>query len=335
MRMLLSLLFMLLPSAAYADAAIGYGAAAVGGTTPCVVSTLGDNVAVPPTGSLRECLAAPGNLITFSVTGTITLRDTMDVPSNTYIDGGDQIILLAGPFDTFQMMGDNTNIVIRNLSFRHKYSAGSKCLSPAKPTDTEGCGSPIAMRDAGAHDIWIDNDRFYGCGAKCIYVWNAATDVTVSESNFRGPGMYGMLIGGGSGVPGLGNMRVTMYRNYFTGMLRRNPKVTALAHLHFFNNVVENWGPDKALDFGTGSSGAGQLLAENNIFIRGSRSSLSGLSVREGSHINDALGYLKAVGNRMMNGARGASNNPGAVFTPAYEYTLSVTSDTLLADVRR
>ncbi|ROV89371.1 hypothetical protein VPNG_10125 [Cytospora leucostoma] len=96
--------------------AIGFGADATGGTggTECVVSNLNDT----GSGSFRDCVSESGRIVTFSVSGYITLESAVSLSSDLTINGS------TAPDPGIGLKGGEVsaskkdNIIITNLRIR-------------------------------------------------------------------------------------------------------------------------------------------------------------------------------------------------------------------------
>jgi pectate lyase len=190
----------------------GYGAAATGGTTTFHVTNLNDS----GTGSLRDALSAGGRNIVFDVSGTITIKSTLVIPSNTTLNNTAQNITVTGY--SVSMSGAN-NIIIRNVRFRETTSGPSgKCSLQGAPCNTvmiDHCSIELGRWDCfeatgGSHDITLEY---------CII--GQGVD----------PQYFGALFDGDGNI--------TLHHNLWIDNNNRNPKLKA--NSQYINNVIYNW----------------------------------------------------------------------------------------------
>jgi len=328
----------------------------------CEVTNLDDDPRRPPPGSLRACAERQGPLrIVFAARGTIDLAVPLRVGDDTAIDGrpraiGEAPVVIAAQGRLGILIENVRNVIVRDLAFTSEraIAAGgdATCSDPERPADTLGCGVPLMIRGRSSN-VWIDHNLFERCGGKCVAVWtggrrgDAHDDggdlVTLSHNIFR-DSYFGVLVGAARDLASEElpeHMRVTMYGNLFDNIFRRSPRAASFSQIHFFNNVVANWGRPGAgcsgRNFGWASSatGGGQLLLENNVYIARNSPDACRLAAEVSDYDPDDAesrgeGLVRASGNRLLNRAEITQNEAESVFDPrdrtnadtAYSYDL-------------
>jgi pectate lyase len=230
----------------------GYGAVATGGSTVYTVNNLNDS----GTGSLRDALSASGRYVKFSVTGTITLKSELAVPSNTTLDGttapSPGITIVGQPVST----SDHNNIIIRNLRFRETDSGPS------------GKGS---LMGSDCYDIMIDHCSIEQGRWDCQEFTGSSHDITVQWSIIGegiDPQNFGELLDGED--------RVSIHHNLFVDNESRNPKLKA--NSQYIDNVIYNWGGGGGL-VGGHSSAPWNSDIINNFVMAGPSSTANWLTL--------------------------------------------------------
>ena len=329
------------------ESAIGFGAGASGG---CAEPRCVCHVRSPTQEALAECLAVPGpGKIVFDKNAPIHIdspsggrRASLKIPSNKTISGP---VTLISNGTTLEIDGQS-NIVIRDVSFRSDLSDHPSCRGIRIPRDASRCGIPINVIGA-SRKIWIDHDDFAECGEKCIEVWAEPNPgqgggpvpspdlVTISNSRFANS-FFGIAIGVNARTAAADlpeHERVTLYGNLFDHVFRRTPRVASGAWAHVFNNVFRNWGGAGSCvgatkGFGPSATGGGQLLLENNVFEAwsGGRSCKLATDISEyepAAGESRGPGNVRSTGNLGVNGAE-VDSNLGRVFEASslYSYTL-------------
>lgn len=338
---------------------VGFGSSTTGGCNPdgscpniCHVSNQA---------SLVACVTSSGPELVVFDTPSIDIDSNPAGNAATVRIGSNKTIL--GPV-TLESQGtileirDASNIVIKDVFFRSTlthsdtYSTGttvipyncsaltSHAVFPViNPNATIRCGISIDII-GNSHNIWIDHDNFTFCGEKCIEVWTNTNDydasgryfvpdlITISNSRFTNS-YFGTAIGidnnaTAQNYPSLDrHERVTLYGNYFR-VFRRTPRLTTVAQVHEFNNVVADYGgwnscAGNSFGFGPSPERGGELIAENNVFEAWPNVG----SCKQA--IANYGGYFEASGNELTNGATLPTNvlsTSTPMFSPGYAYTL-------------
>ena len=215
----------------------GFGAAATGGITPFVVTSLLDS----GPGTLRDALSQSGRYITFSVGGTISLTAPCYVLLNTTIDGfsAPSAVTITSTFDALILIGEalsvtasGSNIIVKGLRIR-------------------GAGGDGIQITRNAHDIVIDHCDVAGSLDGDIDITEGCHNVTISHC---------LVNNSGVGSPGCSLLsydsgHVTYHDNLFYGGDDRNPIITG-TYLRAYsagpqhqdpmadlaNNIVWNYG---------------------------------------------------------------------------------------------
>jgi len=272
--------------AAAFSGAQGYGANAAGGTTVVHVKNLNDSGA----GSLRDALSATGRRVVFDVAGTIKIKSTLVVPTNTTIDG------TTAPTGGITVQGYNTSasgrhdIVIRNIRFRE---------------DTTGPSGKCAFQATdAAHHIILDHCSVEWGRWDAMEFTGGCHDITVQYciiGEAIDPQHFGLLVDACD--------RVSIHHNLFIDNHSRNPKLKCNGQ--YINNVVYNWGTSGLV--GGHSSAVWKSDVINNYFIAGPSSTT-------GNWINDCTAtdtWFQSGNVRDLN--KDGSRN-GTV-APASDYT--------------
>ncbi|MBI3449987.1 MAG: hypothetical protein HY049_13865 [Acidobacteria bacterium] len=265
-------------SAASAQTPEGFGENTTGGAgKPIVhVTNLMDNDPNQAViaGSLRAAVHGSNRIIVFDVGGTITLRQKLDMrsQSNVTVDGttapSPGITLRLNQFE----IRDSHNIIVRNLRLRD--TADLDDITPGF----------ILFKNCS--DVWLDHLSASRISDESIGVFGgtpaegAPVDVTVSwclitdalHTVSHGKGL--LVSGPGSGdanVPITGAFadRVSVHHNIFNNNPERNPQIsgnnntaTAMPLVDIRNNLVHNW-----IDYGTRIRFNGTGNVVKNIYL--------------------------------------------------------------------
>jgi pectate lyase len=255
----------------------GFGASATGGTTPYTVTNLEDS----GPGSLRDAVSQKGRDVTFSVSGTITLKSVLAVSGDTTIDGTTAPspgITVTG-FST--SLSNQSNIIIRNLRFREGETGGEKKCTIAGNTSS---------------NIILDHCSIEWGRWDCLEFTATGTEVTsditvqyciIGES--IAPQRFGFLIDRANNI--------STHHNLFVDNESRNPKDEGNGQ--YICNVVYNWGGGGGL-IGSHSGAVWKNDIINNFFLAGPSSKGKWLSLckptdtwyQSGNYVN-----LKKSGN--------------------------------------
>jgi pectate lyase len=299
-----------------------------------------------PAGSLRwaveRAAASGGAWIQFdpSLKGSrIRLEHTLDVPSNTTIDGGCGGVEVYGPPRiTLMTLTGADNVIISGLSFT-KEDYDDKL---------DKTGDALGLTDELGR-IAILHNAFRRCGDGCVDIvrkdrFASTSRVTVAFNRFSHHNKV-MLIGtltcykdkvaAGCDAP-LDRLKdelepkveVTVLGNVFEQTSQRHPKVVSNAKVRLVNNVMEfaatpySSGEDSAV-YGAAAGTGGLLWAEGNIFADSAgedrigagpitvvRSATGGGTERDGA--------VKVRDNAGLGGVGVAENRPDLVENAAF-----------------
>ncbi len=295
----LSMFISLMASAQFCNTPIGFGRNATGGAggTVYTVTNLNNSGA----GSLREALEATGaRIITFSVSGTITLSSDIQVKSNKTVDGNGNYIRIR-PFG-FRITNQE-NIIIRNLHFDSDHQ------------NHGGTGDAIQIINSG-RNIWIDHCTFEDYYDGLIDITRESDNVTVSWCYFRAHDKT-MLIGADDAhTSDIGKLNVTIHHNYFDGTNQRHPR-SRFGRIHVLNNYFKNIG-----SYAVASCADAKTHIERNRFENVSKPTELALS-------SSWQGYITETGNQRINSGTITTRTPS--FTPStfYNYTAETADNTL------
>ncbi len=185
--------------------------------------------------ALAEAEEAGGGYIVFDVAGTIRLKETPLIPSNTYIAGqsapGTGISIEGAQIWVGRWKAGHVHdVLVRHLRFRGRGKKGSDAF---------------AIHGPETHHVVFDHlsVSYFQDGA--VDIKNEATDVTLQWCHF------GDAADSGTNEPYHGEPhlvddrvdRVTMHHNFYTHSHSRVPWVTESCenvHFEFSNNVVYN-----------------------------------------------------------------------------------------------
>jgi len=318
----------------------------------CRVSSHDDTPLRPGPGSLRYCVEESQKpVIEIDVSGTILLRETLDLRSNSVLRGRpwtkreDQTVIAAPGIHGLRLR-DIENVTIENLIFDNGAGTLAKqqrCSAPTHPRDTLKCGVVIVVQGR-ARDIWIRNSIFTRCGEKCITLWShrgrdaagraTAPDRVWISGNIFENSYFGILAGVHLDLPDEALPsepgRLVFFHNVFDDIVRRAPRVTNRTQALVYNNWYDGWGgegPCKRGDFGFALSSVGEarLIAIANVIAArpfeggctraGDRHPVYHKKTRAQLR---GLGSIHARDNVFLNGAAlEQAQHDGAPFDPA------------------
>lgn len=294
--------------------AVGFGRNTKGGAEGCVVTVSSPDDRGP--GTLREALESDVTAwIRFSV-NLITLESDINVASNKTLDGGggDVIIKNYG----LRIGSGVENVLIYGVEFQGTETLGGAHSETGDPSDD------AVLVEAGARDVWLDHNNFSGYADGLIDVIGGATDITVSFNHFRNHRRV-MLIGNENGGAEDANIRVTLHHNWFEMTESYHPRLRR-GWVHSYNNHFQAWE-----SFGSGSSEAGQLLSENNVYEAGPDLAAT-LTEFSG---DSEPGLLRSVDDVAINGGVLVERLPEMVFNASdfYDYELEPAGSELIATI--
>ncbi len=300
---------------------IGFGRNTTGGAggASYVVTNLQDS----GDGSLRAGAESSGaKVITFAVSGTITLSKPIRPTANKTIDGAGKAVTVKAPNGSTisGFILEQDNVIVRNLTVQ---GGGARAGG--------GEGREDGFTVYGASNVWIDHNRIHGWNDKGIGM-PVSSNVTISWNEFYA-NEHSILVGTNATASAQVNSRTTVHHNYMHDSADRHPKINGgghtVARMHAFNNYVKNWGYGSAGPAMI-SVGAAQLLAERNIFQTGGRG--GDKAVCPTCSGKNADGAAKVIDNWLMDGSiYEIERLPGTVFDPKgiYNYQAETANETL------
>ncbi|MBC9712768.1 pectate lyase [Streptomyces sp. TRM66268-LWL] len=202
----------------------------------------------------------------------------LTVPSNTTLVGVGGDARLLGVFLT---VNTGTNIIVRNLELEAPVDHFTS-WSPDDGTQGNWNARFDAMTVITGRNIWIDHCTFtdgrfpdreapVGFHGKRVQRHDGLLDIedgsdfiTVSDSRFTDHDKA-LLIGSGDGrgERDRGHLKVTFFRNLFTDITQRAPRVR-FGQVHVVNNVYRGQAPDTGYALGVGVESA--VFSEGNVF---------------------------------------------------------------------
>ncbi|KAF2730534.1 pectin lyase-like protein [Polyplosphaeria fusca] len=204
------------------------------------------------------------------ITGPITSTGNVKIGSNKTVIGKNSSAKLTGFTLTVKR---SNNVIIRNLAI-------------SKVVD----GDAIAIQYAS--NVWIDHvdlssdrdhDKDYYDGL--LDVTHAGDFVTVSNSILHDHWKCS-LVGhsDNNGAEDKGHLRITYHNNYWKNVNSRAPSIR-FGVAHIYNNYYEN------VNDGINTRDGAQVLAQNNVFVRGKKalySTDSGYAVATGNDFGES-----------------------------------------------
>jgi len=290
----------------------GFAREVTGGYKGTIVHVTTDATDGP--GSLREAVSGDEpRWVVFD--GDYTIRSTkgIEVGSNKTIDGrGRKVTVTAHTKDGLVMEGVR-NVIIENLIL-HDFGDIEKTKNN-NPFD--------AIRINRSHRIWVDHCDLSMAGDKLVSVGGGSTEVTISWNHWHDQEQV-FQIGSMSQQQADANQTVTSHHNFFNHTGYRHP-VVSYGKVHAYNNYILGWKL-----YGVRSEKVAQVYLQNNIFEAGEEKRAT-LFKPAGKGMNDKKtlqddrpGYLKAVGDLVLNDAKILENQPELVFDPAKFYPCEV-----------
>lgn len=262
----------------------GFGGAATGGAGGALCWV--ENLERRGAGSLQACLDAPGpRWVVFRVSGTVELG-SVNVPSDTTLDGRGQRVTLRG--GSSHTLNAGSNVVISNFFI-------------------EGAEYDLVHTWPDSSDVWLDHLTLTDAGDELLGLDGPRT--TVSWCHLRDNG-YATLVGGGART--YSDLWVTFHHNFFENNRERHPRTRG--RVHSFNNVVRFGLSGGRVSF------EGHLLSEHNIYVGDG----SALISRAGGAVT-VPGHYRSIDDVLRGGATlSTPNDPAPVFTATdhYAYTL-------------
>ncbi len=224
------------------------------------VTTLADS----GPGSLRAALSGEGpTWVTFAVSGELQIRDALNVPSRTTVDGRGADITITGRGLHLREADD---VIITNLKFSGSLGKNDDAV---RVTDN-------------STRVWLDHLDVTGILDEGFEISRGATDVTLSWVRVHDQGKS-MLLGTDvdhqtSTAP---ISRVTVHHTVFERTEQRNPRAVRRAMVHVVNSVLTDW-----IDVGAQSASGAQMVLERNV-IEAGRTRSRALVTRPGQGVKN------------------------------------------------
>jgi pectate lyase len=194
------------------------------------------------------------------VNGKIKLdpEQPIEINSNKVIDGRGRKIVVHGGF---KIPSGTRNVVMTDIAvtFSDYYPSGkiSRDL-----IGIWGVGGK-KLKDYTTQNIWL-NHLDLSKGTDGAIDIRGGTNITISSCRIHDH-EKALLIARDANHGHTPDTRVTMYRNYFSNVTRRQPQMH-FGKLDFFNNVIDDW-----WEFGVGVFEDAEAIVENNFFSRKKR----------------------------------------------------------------
>jgi pectate lyase len=239
-------------------------------------------------GTLRTALEASGRCsmwIKFDVSGTIKLKDEIQVNSNKTVDGRGAEITI----DTYTDMtakecasgnggkkingfeiDSEKNIAIINLTFDDNFDKWDG-----------DCDGSDAIRIVNSKNVWIYHNNFKQWADGAIDIDSGSDKVTVASNKFTEIHQASAIRDGNH----------SFHHNYCNKVNHRCPHASFLdkysdngVYVHSANNLIDNWGANNIIQ-GKGKKAA--LLSEYDMFIPGSRTESLTIQAKKENGIAD------------------------------------------------
>lgn len=308
---------------------VGFGAQTKGGDPNKIyrVKNLNDS----GSGSLRNALeSSDAYWIVFDVNGTIQMKSQVKLKSNKTVDGRGRDITIDGG----ELYIKHTkNIILSDIkvTFPNGYRK-AETIQDLISVRGDGTNDP---KDYTSRDLWFHHLELTQGNDGAIDL-RGATGVTVSWSYIHHH-EKAFLFGKNSASKPAPGMRVTLHHNFLEWVSRRGPKM-GFGLLDFFNNYHKNF-----VEYGIVSHDGAQTLSQNNIFearpgtycVGGCPDpntpdgksnwdvSKKAIALRENEG-GETDGYVKSVGDVLINDATIAENKPEKVFNRSSYYSAKV-----------
>ena len=252
------------------------------------VSIGGTSVTVTSSSQLLDYISRSGQY-TINVSGSISISGMNDVASDKAIIGvGTSARITGGGLD---IDGVN-NVVVQNITF-------------------EGSNDDAINVQEGSTNIWIDHCSFGSCSDGQVDIKRESDYVTVSWCHFYNHDHCCLLGHSDSHTEDIGHLRVTYHHNFFEGE-GRNPRVRFSALCHVYNNYYNG------CDYGVASTMDAECLVEGNYFNNVDDPCLVG-------YASSGDGDLVERNNIYVNS--GSPETSGSVPNPSYSYSLDNASN--------
>ena len=248
--------------------AIGFGTDTPGGRGGRIIYVT--NLDDSGDGSLRSALTASGpRLVLFRVSGTITLKNDIDI-EEPYITIAGQ----TAPGEGVQIRGAMIKVATHDVVIHYLKMRPGDLVDRSNPADRDAM---TLNRDPDAYNIVVDHSTLiWGPDIGGISFLNGVHDATVSNS-IVGEGLYlshhpeatmdeaghSMALNITQLTAGTYPLRITVHHNLLTTSDNRNPRVIGGENIDVVNNVIYNWGSSSS----QGDPRSLNLI--NNFYIRG------------------------------------------------------------------
>lgn len=303
---------------------VGFGAGVTGGAGAQIVHVTTDADSGP--GSLRTAASSDAPAwIVFDKDMTIKLVTPLAVCSNKTIDGQGRKVEITGHGVEGLDLINVSNVMLESLTL-HDFGDVTK---------TKNNNTPDAIHLDHAKGVWIDHCDLSMAGDKLIGVTNGSSALTVSWTHFHNQEQTFQIGNQTTGSVDVAQT-ATIEHNFFDHTGYRNP-VASYGRVHVYNNYYLGWRL-----YGVRSERVGQMFVQNNVFAAGANTRASLVTPHgkgcndTGTRCDDRPGYLKAVGNLLLNHAVLKDSEPQNVFDPAksYRFTAEPATPALAARIQ-
>lgn len=284
----------------------GFGRDVTGGAEGCLYVVTNDNDSGP--GSLRDGATKGNRWIVFADDFHVRLNSTIDIASNTTIDGRGRNVTISG--GTLQLYGSSKrNLILHNLTVRDSRSGGD-----------------LIMVRSGASHFWFHHLTLSNSTDEYIDITksgSAGLYGTISWSRFD-PGTtntneYAIIMGDQTGAATNHLIHVTLHHNWYNKTRQRHPLITG-AVAHSYNNYVQwrLWGIHvRKLDSIQGAN----VVSENDVFDAAYAPTNN---KDDAVKVEDSGNFVRVTNPILLNNADIQTSNPDQAFDPASRYSYSL-----------
>lgn len=281
-------------------------------------------------GSLRAGLESPESLyIVFDIEGEIAFDfdDTIRPLSNKTVDGRGRNVRLRDA--RFDIRDGAHNLVFADFEayFDNPVDNEGDLFSLRGPGGDDPADYPV-------YDVWFHHLDLHHAGDGLIDV-RGATKITLSWSHLHDHTKVMLHTKDSNDQPSPG-MRITYHHNFFDTLTRRSPHF-AYGLADFYNNYHKHW-----YEYGAASIDDARFLSEANVYEArpgdvcvvpcpdpsphggGNDFFVSKKAVANDWAPDRTDGFVKSVGDVLINGAQVASRQPERVFDRADHYQTEV-----------
>lgn len=252
----------------------GYGAFAQGGRGGAVVTVT--NLADSGEGSLRwalEQVHGPRTVV-FAVNGEIDLKSQILIQDpHVTIAGqtseGDGITITGA---RLRVKADD--VIIRDMKFRPGDAASGQ-------DGSDRDGLMIGTTDFEVNDVIVDRSSFTWSTDENLNIQGKVSGITISNNiiaeglshsiNGAGEHSKGLLVSNWSGSDGGADSHISIIKNLFASNMNRNPEIRAGQEIEIINNLIYNYGTNRAISIGEGTNGTlkTEVAVIGNVFDAG------------------------------------------------------------------